>query len=115
MIRELVELLLSKNCKVYFLPHSIHSTDIKSNDLEYYKKIFHWTKLENKVYIIESLEEVYDFYKEKKIDLCFAMRLHSMILSQVYEIPFVAFSYSKKTEELVKKIRNKDLINKLWD
>jgi hypothetical protein len=36
-----------------------------------------------------------------------------MILSQVYEIPFIAFSYSKKTEELVKKIRNKELINKL--
>lgn len=115
MIRELVELLLSKNCKVYFLPHSIHSTDIKSNDLEYYKKIFHWTKLEDKVFIAEGLEEVYSFYKEKKIDLCFAMRLHSMILSQVYEIPFIAFSYSKKTEELVKKIRNKDLIKKLWD
>ncbi len=115
MIRELVELLLSKNCKVYFLPHSIHTTDIKSNDLEYYKKIISWTKLEDKVYIAEGLEEVYSFYKEKKIDLCFAMRLHSMILSQVYEIPFIAFSYSKKTEELVKKIRNKELINKLWD
>jgi polysaccharide pyruvyl transferase WcaK-like protein len=47
------------------------------------------------------------------MDLCLAMRLHSMILSQVYEIPFVAFSYSKKTEELVKKIRNKTLIKKI--
>ncbi len=108
MVRELIELLLSKNCKVYFLPHSIHYTDIKSNDLEYYKKIISWTKLENKVYVVESLEEVYYFYKQKKIDVCFSMRLHSMILSQVYEIPFVAFSYSKKTEELVKKIRNVD-------
>ncbi len=115
MIRELVEFLLSKNCKIFFLPHSLHSIDSKSNDLDYYKKIILWTKLENKVSIIETLEEVYNFYKEKKIDLCLAMRLHSMILSQVYEIPFVAFSYSKKTEELVKKIRNKSLIQKLVD
>lgn len=115
MIRELVELLLLKNCKVYFLPHSLHLIDIKSNDLEYYNKIVSWTNFEDKVYIIDNLQEVYTFYKEKKIDLCLAMRLHSMILSQVYEIPFVAFSYSKKTEELIKKIRTKSLINKLWD
>lgn len=115
LIRELVEFLISKNSKVFFLPHSIHKTDIKSNDLEYYKKIVSWTNIENKVYIAETLDEVYDYYKEKKMDLCLAMRLHSMILSQVYEIPFVAFSYSKKTEELVKKIRNKSLIQKLWD
>lgn len=115
MIRELIELLLLKNSKIFFLPHSINQTDVKSNDLEYYKKIVSWTKFENKVYIIETLEEVYNFYKEKKMNLCLAMRLHSMILSQVYEIPFVAFSYSKKTEELVKKIRNKSLINKLWE
>lgn len=115
MVRELIELLLSKNSKVFLLPHSINLTDRKSNDLEYYKKIVSWTKFEYKVYIAETIEEVYDFYKERKLDLCLAMRLHSMILSQVYEIPFVAFSYSKKTEELVKKIRNKSLINKLWE
>lgn len=107
LIRELVEFLLSKNCKVFFLPHSIHLTDIKSNDLEFYNKIISKSSFENDVFVAKNLEEVYNYYTEKKLDLCLAMRLHSMILSQVYEIPFVAFSYSKKTEELVKRIRSK--------
>ncbi|MDD3303062.1 MAG: polysaccharide pyruvyl transferase family protein [Candidatus Gracilibacteria bacterium] len=115
MIRELIELLLSKNAQVFFLPHSINKTDEKSNDLDYYKNIISGAKLENKVYLIQDLNEVYSFYKDKKIDLCLSMRLHSMILSQVYEIPFVAFSYSKKTEELVKKIRQDSITQKIGD
>lgn len=107
LIRELVEYLLSKRCTVYFLSHSTHKTDEKSNDLEFYRKIVSESSFEYDVFITETIEETYSFYREKKIDLCLSMRLHSMILSQVYEIPFVAFSYSKKTEELVKKIRAK--------
>ncbi len=105
IIREIINFLLIRNAKIYFLPHSIHTTDIKSNDLEFYKKIVLWTPLEEKVNIVETIEEVYDIYKQKKIDLCLSMRLHSMILSQVYDIPFIAFSYSKKTDEVLKKIK----------
>jgi polysaccharide pyruvyl transferase WcaK-like protein len=36
-----------------------------------------------------SMQETYDFYKNKKLDIVLAQRLHSIILSQVYEIPFV--------------------------
>jgi polysaccharide pyruvyl transferase WcaK-like protein len=35
------------------------------------------------------------------------MRLHSMILSQVYKIPFVWISYSKKTDEVLSIIKEK--------
>lgn len=105
MIKEIINFLLIRNAKVCFLPHSIHNTDTKSNDLEFYKKIVLWTPLEDKVSIVETIDEVYEIYKQKKIDICLSMRLHSMILSQVYDIPFVAFSYSKKTDEMLKKIK----------
>jgi polysaccharide pyruvyl transferase WcaK-like protein len=42
------------------------------------------------------MSETYYNYKEKRIDFCFAMRLHSMILSQVYGIPFIGLKYSNK-------------------
>jgi polysaccharide pyruvyl transferase WcaK-like protein len=42
------------------------------------------------------MEETYSIYKEKKIDFCFSMRLHSIILSQIYAIPFLSLPYSKK-------------------
>ena len=47
------------------------------------------------------MQEVYDVYKNKEIDICFSMRLHSIILSHVYEIPFVWISYTKKTDEVL--------------
>jgi len=48
------------------------------------------------------MQESYDIYKNKKIDICLVMRLHAIILSQVYGIDFIAFSYSKKTDEVLK-------------
>jgi polysaccharide pyruvyl transferase WcaK-like protein len=38
------------------------------------------------------------------MDLVLAMRLHSIILSQVYNIPFIWISYSTKTDEVLKTI-----------
>jgi len=52
------------------------------------------------------MEEVYKKYIYKEFDICLAMRLHSIILSQVYEIPFVGISYSRKTEEILKNLNN---------
>ena len=56
------------------------------------------------------MQETYEQYKNKKIDICLSQRLHSMILSNVYGIPFIWISYSKKTDEflkgLFKKIKN---------
>jgi hypothetical protein len=66
------------------LPHSFHKTDILANDFEFLKQF-----LNSDVEIAENMQEVYDFYKNKKMDLCISMRLHSMILSQVYEINYI--------------------------
>jgi polysaccharide pyruvyl transferase WcaK-like protein len=48
------------------------------------------------------MQESYEIYKNKKIDFNFAMRLHSIILSEVYNIEYIGISYTKKTENLLK-------------
>lgn len=98
-IREIINFLKNSKAKVVLLPHSFHKTDLKANDFEFLKKIS-----SDSVEIVENMEEVYKFYTEKKMDLCLAMRLHSMVLSQVYAIPYVWVSYSLKTEEALKVI-----------
>jgi polysaccharide pyruvyl transferase WcaK-like protein len=52
-----------------------------------------------------SLQEVYNAYRNREIDFCFAERLHSIILCQVYGIPFIGVSYSKKTEEILGELK----------
>lgn len=101
-IREIINFLKKSWAKVVLLPHSFHKTDIKANDFEFLKKF-----LDNWVFLPENMNKVYDFYKNKKMDLCLSMRLHSMILAQVYEISYIWVSYSLKTEEALKVIFKK--------
>jgi polysaccharide pyruvyl transferase WcaK-like protein len=68
------------------LPHSFHKTDKIANDYLFLNKFL---KINEKVRIVNSMEDVYSKYIYKEFDICLAMRLHSMILSQVYKIPFV--------------------------
>ena len=98
-IREMIIFLQKSWAKVVLLPHSFHKTDILANDFEFLKQF-----LDSDVEIVENMQEVYNFYKNKKMDLCISMRLHSMILSQVYEIKYIWVSYSLKTEEALKVI-----------
>lgn len=63
-----------------------------------------------------SLQEVHEWYMENKssdsVDSSrlrnnkhlISMRLHSIILASVYDIPQIVLSYSQKTEEFLKKI-----------
>ena len=99
-IWELIHFLIGNGArKLVFLPHSIHPHDQQANDYHFLKQF-----LSPKVDVLDSIGDVYDAYKFKKIDLCFAMRLHSIILSEVYHIPYIALSYSQKTDEVIKKI-----------
>ncbi len=102
MIREIVEFLQKSWVMVVFLPHSFSKQDILSNDFEWMKLIA--SKLKG-IEIAWNIQDTYDFYKNKKIDIVLAQRLHSIILSQVYEIPFIWISYSKKTSELLNKLK----------
>lgn len=99
IIREIINFLKEKNAKILLLPHSFHKTDNKANDYIFLKKFE-----SDSVKILENMDEVYQIYREKNIDLCLSMRLHSMILSQVYEIPYIWVSYSLKTEKALNTI-----------
>jgi len=85
--------------KVMFLPHSFHKIDVKANDYEFLKEF-----LTPKRSIAQSMDEVYSCYTERKVDMILAMRLHSIILAHIYKIPYIALSYSKKTDEAIKKL-----------
>lgn len=91
-INDVIKYLLKNNSKIVLLPHSFHQIDEVANDYLYLKQF-----LKPWVEISDSIYKTYDFYNQKKIDLCLSMRLHSMILSKVYGIEFIAIKYSKKT------------------
>ena len=102
LIKEIIEFLQKSGAKVILLPHSFSKTDILSNDFKWMEYI--QSKTQN-VWITKNLKETYEIYTQKKVDIILAQRLHSIILSQVYEIPFVWISYSKKTSELLKELK----------
>lgn len=107
-ISEIIEYLQEKNVKIILIPTSFHPTDFSSNDyifLKYFSEKY-------KIDICKNMWESYKIFKSNSLDYCFAMRLHSMILSQVYSIPFFAFSYSTKTDELIKILTEK---TKKWN
>ena len=97
MIKNIVNFITQSWWKVIFLPHSFHLTDETAND-----KVFLEKFLVQNAFLKKNMLEVYEVYQKKHIDFCISMRLHSMILSQVYEIPFVSLQYSQKTEIFTK-------------
>lgn len=100
-INELINYILKKWGEVILLPHSFHKKDSLAND---YKFLSKFLRITEKIRIINSMDEVYSKYIYKEMDLVLAMRLHSIILSQVYEIPYIWVSYSTKTDEVLKQI-----------
>lgn len=100
-VKESLSALLKKGVKkIVLLPMSFHPSDYQANDYYFLRNFIS----ENIVMGGENMQEVYNNFKEKKIDMCIAMRLHSIILSQVYQIPYIALSYSRKTDEILKKL-----------
>ena len=106
---KIIKLILKKWWKIIFIPHSFHKEDEFSNDYIFLKKYIKKITTSEiiKVQICKNMRESYKVYKDNKIDICFSMRLHSIILSQVYAIPYVAFTYTKKTNEILKIIEEK--------
>jgi len=102
LIKEMIEFIQKQWWKIILLPHSFHKSDILSNDFAWMEHIQNKTK---KVWITKNMLETYEIYTEKKVDIVFAQRLHSIILSQVYEIPFIWISYSKKTSEILNELK----------
>ena len=100
-MNQIIDFILDMWWHVVFLPHSFHKTDYYANDFVYLNRfVREWTNMS----ILWSCHEVYDVYKNWEIDICISMRLHSIILSHVYSIPFVWVSYSVKTQEALKEM-----------
>lgn len=100
-IREIINYLVLEWASVVLLPHSFHENDDLANDFLFMSN-FIW---EEGVSIKENMMEVYEAYTKKEIDICVSMRLHSIILSHVYEIPFIGVSYSTKTDEVLNELK----------
>jgi len=54
--------------------------------------------------IYTDISEVYTAYNHRMLDIVISMRLHSIILSRVYGIDQIVLSYSRKTDEAIKKL-----------
>ena len=110
-IVQIIKYFLDKKVKIIFIPHSFHKTDNLANDFLFFEEILNSPVIpfnkgdEDKIKICKTMKESYEIYKQKKIDLNLASRLHSIILSQVYEIDFIWVSYSKKTDEVLKMMK----------
>lgn len=94
VVSDIVRWLLQKNYDVLLLPHSLHPTDESAHD-GYYLQQF----LFPGVRIAQSIEQTLESYAS--CDVIIGMRLHSIILSLVYDIPLVAVSYGKKTQSIL--------------
>lgn len=99
IIKEILDYIKKKGWEVILLPHSFHKRDILANDYQWMKLIMEKVK---DLSITHSMQETYEVYKDKKIDICLSQRFHSIVLSNVYDIQFIAFSYGRKTKELLK-------------
>lgn len=94
VVDEMIRWLLKKNYDVLLLPHSLHPTDEQAHDGYYLQKF-----LFPGVRITQSIEQTLAAYPT--CDAVIGMRLHSIILSLVYDMPLVALSYGKKTQALL--------------
>ncbi len=101
-MNELIDYILNKWWEIVLLPHSFHKTDFVAND---YMFLNQFLRVNDKIRIISSMEDAYSKYIYKEFDICLAMRLHSIILSQAYEIPFIGISYSTKTDEILEQLK----------
>lgn len=104
-IKQIILYLSKAGYKIVFLSHSIHQKDVLANDYLFLKDIA-------KKYNIEITSNISDTLKTyKKLDFVIGMRFHSLVLSIVYNIPFLALSYWQKTEELLSDFSHKFKLN----
>ncbi len=108
---DILSQIIEKGWDLIFIPHSFHASDTLANDFIFLEKIkiFLEKKFNKQFFIASNLEESYETYTQKKIDINLAQRLHAIILSYTYEINFIAISYSKKTDEILNQMRKEEM------
>jgi polysaccharide pyruvyl transferase WcaK-like protein len=87
--------LRARGFEPVFASHSLHDADPASNDFERYRSIA--DRLGAR--ITADMAETLALYP--RLRAVVSMRLHANILSFVHAVPFVAVSYSTKTDELL--------------
>ncbi|MDQ7008667.1 MAG: polysaccharide pyruvyl transferase family protein [Candidatus Gracilibacteria bacterium] len=109
-ILEIIKHFLENKSEIILIPHSFHKTDELANDYIFFQEINGFLSTEgfSPLNICKTMQESYNIYTNKKIDLNLASRLHSIILSQVYEIDFISISYSTKTDEVISYLSNQN-------
>ncbi|MDD2916542.1 MAG: polysaccharide pyruvyl transferase family protein [Candidatus Gracilibacteria bacterium] len=97
-MENIITFLMAREYEPILLNHSFHEDNPEVND-----SIF-LTDLREKyqLHATENIQETLETYKE--LDYVVGMRLHSLILSFVHAIPFLALSYGKKTDTLIRAI-----------
>lgn len=104
-IKQIILYLSRKWYDIVFLSHSIHQEDILADDYIFTRSF----ALKYNLKITKSIEETLEYYP--KLKFVVGMRFHSLILSVVHNIPFLALSYGNKTEELLKDLNYSYQIN----
>ncbi len=100
-IRELINNLIKKSYRIYFFPMCCNEK-ANEDDLILIKKI---TEVYNhdilkKFKFFESNTRICKYIQKMKINFCW--RFHSVVLSIIYNIPFIAFSETPKVQNILK-------------
>lgn len=104
-LKQIVLYLSRKWYDIIFISHSVHEEDFQANDYLFIKDL---AKTYN-IQITKTLKETLEIYP--KLKFVIGMRLHSLILSTIHNIPFLAISYGVKTDELLKNLNYNYQIN----
>ncbi len=107
LIAEMIH-YLSRTYTIVLLPHSLHPEDEKSHD-GYYMQQF----LFPGVLIAQTIEQTLSYYSECHIIM--SMRLHSMVLAMAHHRPFIAMSYSHKTDAFLQELQWKYRLDENMD
>jgi len=97
-IKQIILYLSKKWYEIIFISHSIHEEDKLAND---YLLLRDFSKKYN-LWITRTIKETLVLYPNLKFVI--GMRLHSIILSIIFQIPFVALNYWLKTDELLRQL-----------
>lgn len=117
LVKNIIQTLLKKNYHIILLPHSLHPDDEKAHDGYYLQKF-----LLPGVSITQTIEQTLAAYT--MCDCIVGMRLHSIILASVGNIPLIAISYGAKTRAILremwqnfldaKEVTTENICQKIW-
>ncbi len=100
-IRELINNLIKKSYRIYFFPMCCNEKD-KEDDLILIKKIteVYDDDILKKFKFFQSNTKICKYIQKMKINFCW--RFHSIVLSIIYNVPFIALSQTPKVQNILR-------------